>query len=378
MSPTRTPALWRLAETGSVGVASVRAVPQVSCPVDGWLTLGAGNRARGPRSCPTDLAVGRAGGGAQVGAFAELRRVNLHLDVRTDVASLAATLGARGECATAVGPGAAVAAADPVGHVGVYADQLPDAGALPAFLDRCPVTVVAADVATVDEVVNQVQASRAPGSVVLVVGISELPGSPAPAAQLHPAVANGPGLTGGALVSASTGRTPYVQLIDVAPTVLSLLGDPVPAAMVGEPWRATTARGSLDARIAHLADLALLAKVQHAVTPPAFAVVVTHRAGLLPPALVAAASPAPASSGSRPAFVCRHRRCGDRCARRHVPGERPALVAKRPPAGARSSAWSPASPQRSPRSPTPVRGAAIRLARSRRSPGSRRCSSPST
>ncbi|MFD0823948.1 hypothetical protein ACFQ0D_37785, partial [Micromonospora zhanjiangensis] len=46
ISPTGTPNLWRMAEQGSIGSLSVRSARQPTCPVDGWLTLGAGNYAR--------------------------------------------------------------------------------------------------------------------------------------------------------------------------------------------------------------------------------------------------------------------------------------------------------------------------------------------
>src|SRR5690606_9772885 len=56
-------------------------------------------------------------------------------------------------------------------------------------------------------------------------------GSPA----MHFALAAGDDVGPGLLVSPSTGRSPYVQLIDVAPTVLSALGRERPASMAGRP-----------------------------------------------------------------------------------------------------------------------------------------------
>ena len=45
---TTTPHLWEMAEQGSVGALSVRAARGTTCLLDGWATLGAGNRARFP------------------------------------------------------------------------------------------------------------------------------------------------------------------------------------------------------------------------------------------------------------------------------------------------------------------------------------------
>ncbi|MFL6136837.1 MAG: hypothetical protein ACJ74O_03445, partial [Frankiaceae bacterium] len=85
-------------------------------------------------------------------------------------------------------------------------------------------------------------AARATGDgVLLVVGLSETGRSQA---HLHVAVAAGGSFTGGELSSGSTGRPPFVQLVDVAPTVLALRGVPQPAAMTGRPWRATAHRAN--------------------------------------------------------------------------------------------------------------------------------------
>jgi hypothetical protein len=75
-----------------------------------------------------------------------------------------------------------------------------------------------------------------PGTTdVLVVGVGEPDGDGT--ADLAVAVAAGPSFERGALWSASTRRAPYVQLVDVAPTVLALLGEPVPDVMDGQPWQ---------------------------------------------------------------------------------------------------------------------------------------------
>ena len=48
VDPQATPALWELAERSPIGAVSVRAARATSCVLDGWATLGAGNRARFP------------------------------------------------------------------------------------------------------------------------------------------------------------------------------------------------------------------------------------------------------------------------------------------------------------------------------------------
>src|SRR5664280_776180 len=62
VSPDATPALAALVARGAVGSLSIRAGSGITCAADGWLTLGAGNRATGPShpgaGCPPDLPTG--------------------------------------------------------------------------------------------------------------------------------------------------------------------------------------------------------------------------------------------------------------------------------------------------------------------------------
>jgi hypothetical protein len=69
-------------------------------------------------------------------------------------------------------------------------------------------------------------------TLLLVQGVSEVNDG---RAQLHVGIASGPGFPDARwLTSASTGRAPFVQLIDVAPTVLAALGLDRPASMNGQ------------------------------------------------------------------------------------------------------------------------------------------------
>lgn len=58
VDPQSTPTLWRMAQDGSIGSLSVRSAHRPTCPVDGWLTLGAGsfaawNGSRSVDGCPS-------------------------------------------------------------------------------------------------------------------------------------------------------------------------------------------------------------------------------------------------------------------------------------------------------------------------------------
>ena len=239
-----TPALQRLTRTAAVGALSVKAGPAVSCPADGFLTLGAGARA---------TAYGAACGATPV-ADRELIGRNRASRERAQIAALGGVLTAAGVCVGVNGrlAGLAVGGPNAAGNCPVQLLQAPDVGG--------SLRIDAA--AAVDAVVASADRTRPAGSTLLVLGVSEAPGDRV--AHLHLALATGPAYPRGALRSASTDRSSYVQLIDVAPTVLSLLGLPQPAVMTGQPWR----RSDRALDLAGLVDLDRRAVAQQAATVP--------------------------------------------------------------------------------------------------------------
>ncbi len=250
-----TPTLQRLAGQGSVGALSVKTAAARDCRADVWLTLGAGDRARagsgGRESCPDAVP------GLEV--LPQIRADVATLPRDAVVGELAVALGAG--CVTAEGPGAllsiagaATGAASGGCPRGRGTVRLVDAGIVHHDGRR------RGDLAAADD-----RVSRALDGVgtVLVVGAGE---SGRDLEHLHVALAVGPSFGRGALVSASTRRTPYVQVIDVAPTILHLLGLPQPAAMSGQPWRTSGAAPSR----ARLADLDRRARGMRELTVPFF------------------------------------------------------------------------------------------------------------
>ncbi|PWR11170.1 hypothetical protein DKT69_27290 [Micromonospora sicca] len=247
VDPQTTPTLWRMAEQGSIGSLSVRSAHRPTCPVDGWLTLGAGNFAawngsRQQGGCPpAAVTVEQPDGiGANLPDEESVVRYN------QDRLSWGATPGALAEsvrCSVAVGPGAAVAAARPFGRVDRYAPVLP---ADPAkLLGSCVLSIVdlgsvdgenrasrAAQARQADAQLARVLAARPPRSLVVVAGVSDTD----QLSRLHVAVADGPGWERGWLTSPSTAREGYLQLVDLAPTALATLGRPMPERLfLGRP-----------------------------------------------------------------------------------------------------------------------------------------------
>ncbi|MDI6104457.1 hypothetical protein QLQ12_38300 [Actinoplanes sp. NEAU-A12] len=238
LDPQRTPALWQEAARGSVGWLSVRSAHAVTCPSDGWLTLGAGNYAAWdtravPGRCPA--AEPRLTQPDGIGAnLAEQPAVVRNNQDRLPYGTTPGALAESVRCTVAVGPGAAIAAARPFGRVDRYVPELPEDPA--ALLGDCVLSIVdlgtvagegaerRAAVEAADRVLAKVLAARPQRSLMLIAGLADTD----PTSRLHVAIAEGPGWGTGWLTSAGTGREGYLQLVDLAPTVLSALDRPIP------------------------------------------------------------------------------------------------------------------------------------------------------
>lgn len=258
LSPTGTPTLWRLAEHGAIGALAVRSARRLTCPADGWLTLGAGNLAqrvktRSTTTCPAfDIPVDSPDG---IGAFVRDQQLVVRDNEKLPWGARPGALAESVRCTSAVGRGAAVAAARPIGRVDRYAVSLPDNPT--DLLGQCVLSIVdlgevagagptrTAAVARAEAQLARVLDARPERALVLVAGLAdtEAPG------RLHVVIADGPGYQGGWLTSASTSRSGYLQLFDIAATALAALGKPRPNRLF-----AGFAANRLDGRPADLAD----------------------------------------------------------------------------------------------------------------------------
>jgi hypothetical protein len=273
VSPEDTPRLWELLVDGSAaGAATVRQIGP-SCPVDGWLSLSSGRATAGPapardeaegdddvddvvstsrespavafdRTCgplPEVRSTGGTDGSAGrafVPEWRQMQDLQDTWDFEPEMGLLADSLAELDVCATAVGPGAALALADADGVVDSYRKTLG-----PSSFE-CPVTVVdagvvvdrARDLAAVDRRVADVLDSAPVESTVLITGMSEQPGG---SPELAAAFLTGPSVTGPAryLVTSSTRWDGVVRLLDVPSTLLAVLDGSDPAGLSGAPIR---------------------------------------------------------------------------------------------------------------------------------------------
>jgi hypothetical protein len=223
------PGLAAYAATASVGDLSVRGEPAASRCADGSLTFAAGNRAD---------AGGASGCTISATARAALRDTLRHDRYGADIAAFGDALHHAGVTTAAVGPGANLLLADAAGAVDV---QTPD---LAAAIGRSEVVAVVDDELYVAPSAARVSAARTldvqlsaqlaaipTTAVTIVAGTSDAAtGGP----HLHVLLIHGRGWRHLELSSATT-RSRFVQLVDLAPTVLSALHIALPSSMIGRP-----------------------------------------------------------------------------------------------------------------------------------------------
>ncbi|MEV4291812.1 hypothetical protein AB0K40_40445 [Nonomuraea bangladeshensis] len=343
LDAARTPALWELVGQGSSGSLSTRAVPPpdrgITCPVAGWLTVSAGQRAgTDGKGCPAaPQPSGRGDGGATVPGWQAMTAYQSDTGYDARIGTLGQLVTDGGGKVAAVGPGAAIAGADKSGNIAKYAPT-PDALGDPApynliVFDAAPLAdawsrqpldeygvpagmPAATRQAAVAEADRQVAAlldRLPPGTTILVAGLSDV----TPNAHLHVAVAAGPSPAGepyprGHLTATSTRQDALVTITDLTATVIRLLGLPQPREVVGRPWQAgAPASGSTADTVSGLADADLASQVLRNVRGPFFTVLVTlqllfyacaalalrHRRSTTPAARDAAAPPQAGTTG---------------------------------------------------------------------------------
>ncbi|WP_277213487.1 hypothetical protein [Isoptericola croceus] len=156
VDPAATPTLWGMLRDGASATGVTAAVTGASadCPAAGWLGLSSG---RSPVTgefvdslwtcAPWDVRADAGGPGAgEIDGWDELAALQARSEFRPRLGVLGQALAGGGTCATAVGPGAALALAGTDGTVERYR-SLDAALADPAETFSCPVTMVDAGTA---------------------------------------------------------------------------------------------------------------------------------------------------------------------------------------------------------------------------------------
>ena len=283
----RTPALASLAATAAIGDVAVRSVRTTTCPVDGWLTVSAGRRAADVRS-PDAPEPGNAPCAAlpdQVSSrWAAYEQAARAESYGAEPGLLGDALARAGICSIAQGPGAGIALARSDGTpatgaaAGVCLLTVIDAGSVrdpddrprgdtaPVSTDRATPADRATQVSAVDGVVASALASAPASARVIVVSLADSGRTP----HLQLIAARGPGFATGWVRSSSTRQAALVQLTDLTPTILALLGVPQPTTLVGSPVQPLAGPTSAADRLEKVLDLDRAAREVAALVPTFF------------------------------------------------------------------------------------------------------------
>jgi hypothetical protein len=289
---TATPNLARLAGQGSSAALSVKTVGAHTCPIDGWLTVSAGQRSQlrnGSCGLPPAPAANTVPG------FAAMRDDNAHNKYDSHIGLLGDAVHKAGGCTMAIGPGAVLGAADGAGRVDGYVQSTAE---LPAdAFSRCALTMVdvddvfhsyidagvdvnglqvqvdnktrAAAVKRADAQIGRVLAALPPNTTVLLAGLSDANVS----AHLRVAIATGPGYHARYLTAGSTRTSGLVTLTDVTATILHSLGLKQPSDAVGSRWHDDGAKPASVTTLAHrLNDHDVQAQVYSGLVTPFYLV----------------------------------------------------------------------------------------------------------
>jgi hypothetical protein len=257
VAPAELPHLAALLEGSGVADMTVRGANDDPTPADGYVTISTGARAE---SVPGD------GGCEGVGPLAtpvcpDLARVvkhNDHLLFDAKVGLLGDTLDAAGVKRAVITTSGSLAALALVDRGGEIQGSIGTAAPVRAFdrvwSDRSVVLVEGAvdrGLRDVDDLVgallSRVDLAR---DAVLVVA----PGPPPGPLTTTVASLRAPGLRPGLMRSAFTSRSGVVALVDVAPTILDVLGIERPSRMEGRPFEFGRTGGDLDDRVRWLRD----------------------------------------------------------------------------------------------------------------------------
>ncbi|WP_406673831.1 hypothetical protein WBK31_35330 [Nonomuraea sp. N2-4H] len=302
----QTPNLWRLMSEGSSASLSTRTVPPsgrgITCPIAGWLTVSAGQRAGTPdEGCPAPPTPQQNGEGATIPGWNALVAYQPKTGYAARIGTLGQIVADGGGKVAAIGPGAALAAADKSGNITKYAPtpsalgdpapyslivfDVPDLATAWAKQPRdeygiptgLPVAARKTAAAEADRRIGDLLALLPPRTTILLAGISDI----TPNAHLHVAIATGPSPDGSAyrhgyLTATSTRQDALVTISDLTATAIQALGLTAPREVVGRPWQSGAPAPATPAEVVtELAGEDLASQVLREVRGPFFTVLVT-------------------------------------------------------------------------------------------------------
>jgi hypothetical protein len=216
-------------DDAQVGMVSIRPRYVGDCAAAGWTTLGAGRRAAVDGLCVPQVQNGKVTDWTARQAAAAARRGD---------AKLGTLAGSVTSCVAAVGPGAALAAAEPDGSIANY--QALEEFVAGGMQTQCPITLVDAG-QLADQIITHL-ADRE-DITLIVTGVGPSAGSDDPSLQVIYRLGT---TLPGWLTSASTRREGVVTLTDLTRTLIDFAAPGSSVAIDGSPFAVYSADLTLD------------------------------------------------------------------------------------------------------------------------------------
>ncbi len=271
----RTPHLWSLVENGSIGTMTPRSVRSTSCPADGWLAVSSGRRAADESAAQCRaLQPPLSGWTADWDVYQEKVA---HDRYDADLGALAAAV----PDLHAIGPGAAIAAAESDGRVRSYesldadlSDQVRTAAEHHplVLIDLGNVRTPGYSITELDDHLGDILAAydeHAAGgadSAQPLLMVASIADGWTESSSMQFAAIQRPGEQPGILTSPSTKQPGLIQTTDIMPTLVRATGAQTDANLAGAPITTASAPASAGDRYQLMLDRQIAVATQAAMS----------------------------------------------------------------------------------------------------------------
>lgn len=268
----RTPHLWSLVENGSIGTMTPRSVRSTSCPADGWLAVSSGRRAADESAAQCRaLQPPLSGWTADWDVYQEKVA---HDRYDADLGALAAAVPEL----HAIGPGAAIAAAESDGRVRSYESLDADLGDQVrtaaehhplVLIDLGNVRTPGYSITELDDHLGDIRAAydeHAAGGAQPLLMVASIADGWTESSSMQFAAIQRPGEQPGILTSPSTKQPGLIQTTDIMPTLVRATGAQTDANLAGAPITAASAPASAGDRYQLMLDRQVAVATQAAMS----------------------------------------------------------------------------------------------------------------
>lgn len=271
----RTPHLWSLVENGSIGTMTPRSVRSTSCPADGWLAVSSGRRAADESAAQCRaLQPPLSGWTADWDVYQEKVA---HDRYDADLGALAAAV----PDVHAIGPGAAIAAAESDGRVRSYESLKNDLGEQVrkatedhplVLIDLGNVRTPGYSITELDDHLGDIlsayeeQAAGSTGTVQPMLMVASIADGWTESSSMQFAAIQRPGEQPAILTSPSTKQPGLIQTTDIMPTLVRATGAQTEANLAGAPITTASAPASAGDRYQLMLDRQVAVATQAAMS----------------------------------------------------------------------------------------------------------------